>query len=93
MARADGRRRSHGVTTYLTQSVVCTLLFFGYGLGLYGHFGHTGMFLLTIILFGCLMIGSAWWLRRFRFGPAEWLWRRLTYGHAIPFRLEQARPS
>jgi len=81
------------LTTYLTQSVVCTLLFFGYGLGYYGRFGFTGMFLLTVILFGRQMVASTWWLARFRFGPAEWLWRRLTYGHPIPFRIEQARPS
>jgi len=81
------------LTTYLTQSVVCTLLFFGYGLGMYGRLGFTGMFLVTVILFGCQMIASTWWLARFRFGPAEWLWRRLTYGHPIPFRLEQARLS
>ena len=81
------------LTTYLTQSVVCTLLFFGYGFGLYGRLGFTGMFLVTVILFACQMAASTWWLARFRFGPAEWLWRRLTYGHPIPFRLGQARPS
>jgi uncharacterized protein len=81
------------LTTYLTQSVVCTLLCFGYGFGLFGRLGFTGMFLVTVVLFGCQMVASTWWLARFRFGPAEWLWRRLTYGRAIPFRLEQAQPS
>ena len=75
------------LTTYLTQSVVCTLVFFGYGFGLFGRFGFTGMFVLTVILFSCQMVASQWWLARFRFGPAEWLWRRMTYGHPIPFRL------
>jgi len=68
------------LTTYLTQSVVCTLLFFGYGLGLYGQVGHTGMLALTLILFACQMAVSTWWLKRYRFGPVEWLWRRMTYG-------------
>jgi len=33
------------------------------------------------------MAVSAWWLKRFRFGPAEWLWRKLTYGDVPPMRL------
>jgi len=75
------------LTTYLTQSVVCTLLFYGYGLGWYGRVGYTGMFLITLVLFACQMAASTWWLTRFRFGPAEWLWRALTYGRAPRMRL------
>lgn len=80
------------LTTYLTQSVVCTLLFYGYGLGWYGHVGFTGMFEITLVLFACQMAASTWWLGRFRFGPVEWLWRWLTYGRAPRMRLadEQA---
>jgi uncharacterized protein len=70
------------LTTYLTQSVVCTLLFYGYGLGWYGSVGFTGMLLITLVLFGGQMAASTWWLRRFRYGPVEWLWRALTYGRA-----------
>lgn len=70
------------LTTYLTQSIVCTLLFYSYGLGWYGSVGFTGVFLLTLILFACQMAASTWWLSRFRYGPAEWVWRTLTYGHA-----------
>jgi len=75
------------LTTYLTQSVVCTLLFYHYGLGWYGRVGVSGCFLLTLILFACQMVASTWWLRRFRFGPAEWVWRTLTYGHAPAMRM------
>ena len=57
------------LTTYLTQSVVCTLLFYGYGLGWYGKVSFTGKFVITIILFACQMVISNWWLKRFRFGP------------------------
>jgi len=76
------------LTTYLTQSVVCTLLFYGYGLGWYGQVGYTGNLIITLVLFSCQMAVSSWWLKRFRFGPVEWLWRRLTYGHPIPMRVE-----
>jgi len=75
------------LTTYLTQSIVCTLLFYGYGLGWYGHVGYSGMFLITLILFACQMAASSWWLTRFRFGPVEWLWRTLTYGRAPRMRV------
>lgn len=75
------------LTTYLTQSIVCTLLFFGYGLGWYGSVGFTGMLLITLILFGCQIAASTWWLARFRYGPAEWLWRTLTYGRAPEMRV------
>ena len=68
------------LTTYLTQSIVCTLLFYSYGLGLYGSVGFTGMLVITLVLFGTQMMVSTWWLSRFRYGPAEWLWRTLTYG-------------
>jgi uncharacterized protein len=75
------------LTTYLTQSVVCTLLFYNYGLGWYGSVGVSGCFLLTLILFACQMVASTWWLARFRFGPVEWVWRTLTYGHAPAMRM------
>jgi len=75
------------LTTYLCQSVVCTLLFYGYGLGWYGSVSFTGMFLITLVLFGCQMAASSWWLKRFRFGPVEWFWRRITYGRLPRMRL------
>lgn len=75
------------LTTYLTQSVVCTLLFYSYGLGWYGSVGFTGMFVITLILFGSQMAASTWWLARFRYGPAEWFWRALTYGRAPTMRV------
>jgi uncharacterized protein len=75
------------LTTYLTQSIICTLLFYSYGLGWYGSVGYTGMFLITLILFACQMAASTWWLARFRYGPAEWVWRTLTYGRASAMRV------
>jgi uncharacterized protein len=68
------------LTTYLTQSVVSTLLFYSFGLKWFGTVGYTGMFEITIVLFAIQMAVSTWWLRRYRFGPVEWLWRTLTYG-------------
>jgi len=74
------------LTTYLMQSVIATLIFYGYGLGLAGQVGAAAGVLLTIGIFACQMIFSWLWLKSFAFGPAEWLWRRLMYGRGIPFR-------
>jgi uncharacterized protein len=74
------------LTTYLGQSLVCTMLFSSYGLGWYGSRGMTGFFVLTLVLFGAQMAASVWWLERYRFGPAEWVWRSLSYGARQPMR-------
>lgn len=73
------------LTVYLTQSVVMTLVFYGYGLGLYGRVGPSLGLPLALALFGTQVIVARWWLDRFRFGPVEWLWRSLTYGSPQPW--------
>ena len=75
------------LTTYLTQSVVCTTLFYSYGFRLLGRVSYTGMFTITVTLFALQMAFSVWWLKRYRFGPVEWLWRTLTYGRAPTMRV------
>lgn len=74
------------LTNYLMQSVVCTLIFYGYGLGRMGHWGFGAQVLLTIGLYAFQIGFSNWWLARFRFGPLEWLWRSLTYLRPQPMR-------
>ena len=44
---------------------------------------------LAVLNFPVLVLLSMWWIRRFRFGPAEWLWRTLTYGRLQPMRVSQ----
>lgn len=75
------------LTTYLTQSIVYTLLFYGYGLGWYKRVSFSRGFALTVTLFALQMALSTWWLARFRYGPVEWLWRTLTYGRAPVMRI------
>lgn len=74
------------LTNYLLQSVVLTFLFYGYGIG---YMGQTSLILLLLISGGFFVfqiLYSAWWLRHFRFGPIEWLWRCLTYNKILPIR-------
>jgi uncharacterized protein len=75
------------LTNYLMQSVVCTLIFYNYGLGLYGKLGPAVWLMLAFLIFGIQVVASQWWFKRFRFGPAEWLWRVLTYLKAPRMRL------
>ncbi|GAA3997986.1 DUF418 domain-containing protein [Sphingomonas humi] len=79
------------LTNYLSQTLIQTLLFTGAGLALANVFGLAFVLPFTAAIFGCQVAVSGWWLARFRFGPAEWLWRSLTYGRAQPMRL--ARPG
>ncbi|MDH5824413.1 DUF418 domain-containing protein [Luteimonas sp. RD2P54] len=74
------------LTNYLLQSLAGSLLFYGYGLALWGRLGHAGLLLLALAVFALQVAASRWWLARFRFGPAEWLWRWATYGARPPLR-------
>jgi len=77
------------LTNYLLQSVVFVLLFFGYGLGWFGKVGPFVGLMLALLLFALQIVFSRWWLRHFRFGPFEWLWRSLTYWKRQPMRRKQ----
>jgi uncharacterized protein len=69
------------LSNYLSQSVICTTIFYGYGLGLYGRIGLAEGVALAVVIYAAQVAWSTWWMRRFRYGPVEWLWRALTYGH------------
>lgn len=75
------------LTNYLTQTILQSLIFYGWGLGLIGTFGLIFIYPLSLALFALQVAYSRWWLGRFRFGPIEWLWRSLTYGRAQTMRL------
>ncbi|WP_214628359.1 DUF418 domain-containing protein [Paenibacillus agaridevorans] len=68
------------LTNYLLQSFVCTFLFYSYGLGWYGQIAPSIGLALSLLIFAVQVWLSGLWLRRFRFGPFEWVWRSLTYG-------------
>ncbi|MBM7119061.1 DUF418 domain-containing protein [Archangium primigenium] len=76
------------LTNYLCQSVLSIVIYYGLGLGLMGQVKPAACIALTLGLFSLQIGFSHWWLARFRFGPAEWLWRSLTYGKAQPMRRE-----
>ncbi|HVF97739.1 MAG TPA: DUF418 domain-containing protein [Flavisolibacter sp.] len=66
-------------TNYLMQSIICSLFFFGYGLGNYNKLSYHQLYYVVGAIWIFQLIFSAIWLRYFKFGPFEWLWRSLTY--------------
>jgi uncharacterized protein len=75
------------LTNYLAQSFIMIGLFFGAGLGLAGRIGPTSLWPLALGIVALQSALSALWLRYFRFGPAEWVWRSLTYGRMQGMRV------
>ena len=73
-------------SNYLAQSIICTFIFYGHGLGLFMEVGRVGQILIVLAIWIAMPFWSRAWLARFRFGPAEWLWRSLVYRKAQPMR-------
>lgn len=74
------------LTNYLMQSLVYMFVLYGFGLGWLRYAGPTFCLALALTVFAAQIVFSRWWLARFRFGPAEWLWRSATYGRWQPWR-------
>ena len=67
-------------TNYIMQTVICIFLFYGHGFGLFGKVERIWQFLIVVVIYAFQLWFSQLWLKHFRFGPLEWLWRSLTYG-------------
>ncbi|HPQ41688.1 MAG TPA: DUF418 domain-containing protein [bacterium] len=80
------------LSNYLFQTVICTTIFYGYGLGLYGHVDRVGQIGIMLLVWILEIILTTVWLKRYRFGPVEWLWRSLTYGKRQPLRRKPLIP-
>ena len=74
------------LTNYLMQTIICVLLFYGYGFGLFGKFGALVSTMIALGIFVFQIFTSALWLKYFRYGPAEWIWRQLTYRKRLDLR-------
>lgn len=73
-------------TNYILQTLICMFIFYGSGLGLYGSVERKYQILMVFGIWVILLLISPVWLKKFRFGPLEWLWRSLTYWHRQPLR-------
>ena len=74
------------LTNYLAQTIICNTIFLGFGFGLWGKLQRYELYLVVLVIWIFQIICSVAWLERYRFGPAEWLWRSLTYRKRQPYR-------
>ncbi len=78
-------------TNYIAQSLIMTAIFYGgRGLGLYGEVGRDGLMAIVVGVWLLQLIWSPLWLARFKMGPLEWVWRRLSYGKPLAIALPVA---
>jgi uncharacterized protein len=74
------------LTNYLLQTLICTFIFYGHGFGLFGQLERSQQILVVFGVWALQLIISPLWLSYFRFGPAEWVWRSLTYWKLQPMK-------
>ncbi len=78
------------LTNYVMQSLIGTFIFFGWGLGQIGAWGASINFGLAILVYILQVQFCKWWLKKYQYGPLEWLWRSGTQLHWAPLRREAA---
>jgi uncharacterized protein len=74
------------LSCYLLQSIICTTIFYGHGFGLFGQVGRLGQILVVGGVWLFLLWLAPVWLKKFRYGLFEWVWRSLTYWRVLPLR-------
>lgn len=73
-------------TNYLSQSVIGIILFYGIGFGFGNRVGLLGTEIIALGVYAFQIAFSTVWMKWFRFGPVEWVWRMLTYGEVLPLK-------
>ncbi|UYY58451.1 DUF418 domain-containing protein [Sphingomonas sp. S2-65] len=71
-------------TNYLVTSLICTTVFYGYGLGWFGQLSRWQLYPVVFAVWALILLWSKPWLSHFRFGPFEWIWRSLARGALQP---------
>jgi len=74
------------LTNYLLQSLICTTIFYGHGLGQFGRIGRVGQLAIAACVWAMLLTLSSWWIQHFTAGPIEWVWRSAATGRWLPLR-------
>jgi len=79
------------LTNYIGQSVFGMIIYYGIGFGLGTSMGLVYVELIAVGVFFIQMFFSYMWLKRFQFGPLEWIWRMLTYGKRIKLKVKNEK--
>lgn len=88
-SRATGLLAAVGkmaLTNYVMHSLLCAIIFYGFGFALYGQLERYELYFVVFAIWAFQLVGSAIWLRYFRLGPLEWVWRSLTYWQSQPLK-------
>jgi len=86
VARLEAVGRT-SLSNYLLQTVLCTSIFYGHGLGWFGHLDRVHLWLVVLAVWIVQVLATSIWLRWFRIGPAEWVWRSLAAWRVLPLRV------
>lgn len=78
------------LSCYLFDSIACTTLFHGHGFDLFGTLHRPLLYAIVVVIWTAQLLICPLWLDRFRFGPAEWAWRSLTWGKLQPIGARSA---
>ena len=79
IVRGLGALGRMALTNYLMQTVICTTIFYGYGFGMFGRVDRLGQAAIVLAIWTFQLVFSSMWMRVFRFGPCEWVWRTVSY--------------
>jgi len=74
-------------SNYIMQTLICSVIFYGNGFGLFGSVSRVEQILIVVGIWAIQLVISPWWLRHFKYGPLEWLWRSLTYWRRMPLAI------
>jgi uncharacterized protein len=75
------------LSNYLLQTLICTFIFYGHGLGFFGKVERGGQIIIILAVWILQLIMTTIWMRYFRFGPIEWIWRSLSYWKVQPMKI------
>ena len=81
------------LSNYLLATILCTTVFYGHGLGLFGSLERVGQLAVVAVIWTIQLVISPWWLDRFAMGPVEWVLRWATLGRRVPIRLTSVEPA
>jgi uncharacterized protein len=74
------------LSNYLLQTIICTTIFYGHGLGFFAKANRIEQIIIVLIIWAFQLIASTVYLKYFRYGPFEWLWRSLSYNKIQAFK-------
>jgi uncharacterized protein len=79
------------LTNYIMHSVICAIIFTGVGFSMFGRLQRYELYYVVVSIWVFQLIASPIWLKHFRFGPLEWLWRSITYKKRQPFKRQKIK--